>query len=46
MRCWPHPRSYKATQTLANWRGCIAGVDVAEAFVLSRKVNRINESTF
>jgi LmbE family N-acetylglucosaminyl deacetylase len=39
MRAWPHPRSYQAVEILAKWRGVIVGVDAAEAFVLSRKVN-------
>ena len=39
MRKWPHPRSYKAIQHLAKWRGATIGVEEAEAFELVRKIN-------
>ena len=36
LREWPHPRSVKAVEHLAHWRGASCGVDAAEAFVLGR----------
>lgn len=39
MRAWPHPRSLKALEHLARWRGATVGVDAAEAFVLGRRLN-------
>lgn len=36
MRPWPHPRSLKAVEHLARWRGSTIGVEAAEAFVLGR----------
>lgn len=36
MREWPHPRSYKAVEHLARWRGATVGTDAAESFVLGR----------
>lgn len=39
---WPHSRSYKAVEVLASWRGAIVGVDAAEAFVLSRMIQKEN----
>lgn len=39
MRDWPHPRSKEGVEHLARWRGAIVGVDAAEAFVLSRRIN-------
>ena len=39
MREWPHPRSYKAVEHLARWRGATIGVDAAESFVLGRLIN-------
>lgn len=42
MRSFPHPRSLRATEALANWRGATVGVIAAEAFVLGRRV--INSS--
>jgi LmbE family N-acetylglucosaminyl deacetylase len=36
MRPWPHPRSLKAIEHLARWRGSNAGFDAAEAFVMGR----------
>lgn len=38
MREFPHPRSLKALEYLARWRGAIIGVDAAEAFVLGREI--------
>ena len=38
LREWPHPRSVKAIEHLAHWRGASCGVDAAEAFVLGRRV--------
>lgn len=37
LREWPHPRSAKAVEHLAHWRGASCGVDAAEAFVLGRR---------
>ena len=39
MRAWPHPRSIKAVEYLAKWRGATVGVDAAEAFMLGRKIS-------
>jgi LmbE family N-acetylglucosaminyl deacetylase len=39
MRAWPHPRSVRAVEHLARWRGATVGVDAAEAFVLGRRLN-------
>ena len=36
LRAWPHPRSRKAVEHLAHWRGASIGVEAAEAFVLGR----------
>lgn len=38
MRAYPHPRSYEAIEHLAKYRGCIIGVDKAEAFMLGRNI--------
>jgi LmbE family N-acetylglucosaminyl deacetylase len=38
LRDWPHPRSLKAVQHLAHWRGATVGCDAAEAFVLARQL--------
>jgi LmbE family N-acetylglucosaminyl deacetylase len=38
MREWPHPRSYKAVEHLARWRGATIGADAAESFVLGRMI--------
>lgn len=38
MRDWPHPRSLKAVEHLARWRGASAGVEAAEGFILGRKL--------
>jgi N-acetylglucosamine malate deacetylase 1 len=40
MRKWPHPRSLRAVEHLAHWRGATIGVDAAEAFMLARAVER------
>ncbi len=39
MRAWPHPRSVRALEHLARWRGATVGVEAAEAFVLGRRLN-------
>ena len=39
MREWPHPRSLKAVEHLARWRGATVGCDAAEAFMLNRFIN-------
>lgn len=36
MRNWPHPRSMEAVEYLGKLRGCQAGVEFAEAFMLYR----------
>lgn len=41
LRPWPHPRSLKAAECLARWRGATIGVDAAEAFMLGRKIGRV-----
>ena len=38
MREWPHPRSLKGVQHLAQWRGATIGVNAAEAFILGRQI--------
>lgn len=38
MRPFPHPRSYKAIEHLARWRGATVGVAAAEAFEVVRMV--------
>ncbi len=38
MRAFPHPRSLKALEYLARWRGASVGIDAAEAFVLGREI--------
>ena len=38
LRVFPHPRSLKAVQALAWWRGATVGVHAAEAFVLGRNI--------
>ncbi len=38
MRDWPHPRSIRAIEYLAFWRGACIGVEAAEAFVLGRNI--------
>lgn len=38
IRHWPHPRSSRAIEHLARWRGSSVGVDAAEAFVLGRSI--------
>lgn len=40
VRPWPHPRSYEAIRHLAHWRGSIAGLAAAEAFMLGRRIVR------
>lgn len=38
LREFPHPRSMRAVEALARWRGATAGVDAAEAFILGRRL--------
>jgi LmbE family N-acetylglucosaminyl deacetylase len=38
LRDWPHPRSLKAVEHLARWRGATVGVEAAESFVLAREI--------
>ena len=38
MRPYPHPRSIRAVEYLARWRGSTIGVESAEAFVLTRHI--------
>jgi len=35
---WPHSRSLKGIQSLANWRGASVGYKAAEGFILGRKI--------
>lgn len=38
MRPWPHQRSYKGLEVLAQFRGASVGVEAAEAFVVERRI--------
>lgn len=38
LRDWPHPRSRRAVEHLAHWRGATVGLDAAEAFILGRQL--------
>ena len=38
LKKYPHPRSLKGVKVYAEFRGIVAGLDNAEAFILSRKV--------
>jgi len=38
LRDFPHPRSLKAVDALAQWRGATVGMEAAEAFILARKL--------
>lgn len=38
IRAWPHPRSLKAIEHLARWRGATVGLEAAEAFALVRRI--------
>jgi LmbE family N-acetylglucosaminyl deacetylase len=38
MRPWPHPRSYRAIEHLARWRGATVGREAAEAFETGRSI--------
>lgn len=40
MREFPHPRSLKAVEHLARWRGASSGFAAAEAFVLGRRCQK------
>ena len=39
MRKWPHPRSIKAIEHLAKWRGASSGCEAAESFMLVRNIS-------
>jgi N-acetylglucosamine malate deacetylase 1 len=39
MRDWPHPRSRRAVEHLARWRGATVGVDAAESYMLGRQLS-------
>ena len=41
MREWPHPRSLRAVEHMARWRGASVGVTAAEAFSLGRQILHI-----
>lgn len=38
LRPFPHPRSARAVEALASWRGATVGVEAAEAFMLGRNI--------
>lgn len=38
LRPFPHPRSIKAVEALAKWRGATVGVGAAEGFILGRRL--------
>lgn len=38
LRAYPHPRSLRAVEALASWRGATVGVAAAEAFILGRRI--------
>jgi len=38
LRAFPHPRSLRAVEALARWRGATVGVEAAEAFMLGRNI--------
>lgn len=38
LRPFPHPRSLRAIEALARWRGAAVGVEAAEAFMVGRQV--------
>ncbi|HVC02279.1 MAG TPA: PIG-L deacetylase family protein [Steroidobacteraceae bacterium] len=39
VRDWPHPRSMRAVEYLARWRGATVGVDAAESYVIGRQIS-------
>ena len=39
MHSWPHPRSVKAVEHLARWRGATVGCEAAEAYMVMRSVD-------
>ncbi len=39
LRDWPHPRSRRAVEHLARWRGATVGVDAAESYLLGRQLS-------
>jgi LmbE family N-acetylglucosaminyl deacetylase len=43
MREWPHPRSLRAVEHMARWRGASVGVAAAEAFSLGRQILHIQK---
>ncbi|WP_292616560.1 PIG-L deacetylase family protein, partial [Methanocalculus sp. MSAO_Arc1] len=38
LRPFPHPRSLRAVEALATWRGATVGVSAAEAFISGRRI--------
>lgn len=40
MRAFPHPRSKEALEALARWRGATAGLNLAEAFITLREIEK------
>lgn len=38
LRDWPHPRSVRGIEALAQWRGAAVGAQAAEGFMLGRKI--------
>jgi LmbE family N-acetylglucosaminyl deacetylase len=38
IREWPHPRSLRAVESLARWRGASVGLSAAEAYCLGRQI--------
>jgi LmbE family N-acetylglucosaminyl deacetylase len=40
MRDWPHPRSIRAVEHLARWRGVTIETEAAEAFIIGRSIAR------
>jgi LmbE family N-acetylglucosaminyl deacetylase len=43
MRDWPHPRSLRAVEHMASWRGASVGVSAAEAFSLGRQILHLHD---
>jgi N-acetylglucosamine malate deacetylase 1 len=39
LREWPHPRSRRAVEHLARWRGATVGVDAAESYIIGRQLS-------
>lgn len=40
MREFPHPRSFEGVEALGKWRGVQSGVEMAESFILIRKIEK------